>query len=783
MRWSALAFTLMLCSLALAPQAAAQTGPTLAISYFDNNSKDPELDVLRKGFADWLITDLSGVEGIQLVERDKLEQLVKELELGQSKFIDPKTAGKLGKGLAAQYILTGSYLVIHGQVRLDARLLKVETSAIVMAEKVSGAKDDLLSLAPQLAAKLAPTLGVSMSDSSGRAKVAAGSAKISLEAFTSYSRGLAASDAGDFETATKQLKAASKTTPGFTLAKTRYKEALKKLYEARAKRTTLFDTSREQLLKSADTFLKKGPVTKRTSKSLRPRLLGYRAIRGIYLMSVLQKTLKAEYAKLRRNERAKKRGRVPLGKAKEYKEFIRLYINNQMALVDDLVTIGAHGASQQIAIEKRDFERAEVLKLETTDSGFAGSKWQADSYPKFTRMNAAHAAADTALFILTGQITDDSGAYKQAVLPAPATLDPTLIPDAIGLLQTSLRESTGFQVGVLKEWNMRLVASLNYACGNHDEALEQWQAILDQYPGSDSFDMLEASIKHLLGVENCQRNDCFDAALAGDPASITSCQRKIPWAEEMKKKQAGQLDPRNPTPFYAQKCQSGDMAQCNNLAVSFAKGQGVAKDTSRARGLYKMACSGGYMMSCTNLGTYYLNGTGGLTKDPSQAASLYTKACDGGQMGACARLAVQYNLGEGVPKDPKRARDLNKRACDAQEKIACENLSGSYNNLGWADLTKGKFKAAETHLNTALKFSPKSPVAQLNLSHALLFQGRYEAAWKIIERWKDRPCPWDQFDTWSALVLADYGEFEKTGVVPRSHREKFESFKGRLKGR
>ena len=47
-------------------------------SYFDNNSKDPELDVLRKGFADWLITDLSGVEGIQLVERDKLEQLVKE---------------------------------------------------------------------------------------------------------------------------------------------------------------------------------------------------------------------------------------------------------------------------------------------------------------------------------------------------------------------------------------------------------------------------------------------------------------------------------------------------------------------------------------------------------------------------------------------------------------------------------------------------------------------------------------------------------------------------------
>ena len=49
-----------------------------------------------------LITDLSNVKSIQIVEREKLESLLKEIELGEGKFIDPNTAQKLGKGLGGR---------------------------------------------------------------------------------------------------------------------------------------------------------------------------------------------------------------------------------------------------------------------------------------------------------------------------------------------------------------------------------------------------------------------------------------------------------------------------------------------------------------------------------------------------------------------------------------------------------------------------------------------------------------------------------------------------------
>ena len=70
---------------------------TIAISYFDNTSGSEQYNPLSKGLADMLITDLSNVKSIQIVEREKLESLLKEIDLGESKFIDPNTAQKLGK--------------------------------------------------------------------------------------------------------------------------------------------------------------------------------------------------------------------------------------------------------------------------------------------------------------------------------------------------------------------------------------------------------------------------------------------------------------------------------------------------------------------------------------------------------------------------------------------------------------------------------------------------------------------------------------------------------------
>ena len=128
-------FSLLVLLFATCSSLLAET-KTIAISYFDNTSGLEQYNPLSKGLADMLITDLSNVKSIQIVEREKLESLLKEIDLGEGKFIDPNTAQKLGKGLGADYILTGAFLSIDPMMRIDARIMEVATGKIIGAEEM-----------------------------------------------------------------------------------------------------------------------------------------------------------------------------------------------------------------------------------------------------------------------------------------------------------------------------------------------------------------------------------------------------------------------------------------------------------------------------------------------------------------------------------------------------------------------------------------------------------------------------------------------------------------------
>jgi TolB-like protein len=126
-----------------------QTPKTLAILPFENNSvTDPELyHPLTKGLSAMLITDLSNnVSTLKLIERNKVQSLLKEIALSQSGSIDKSTAIRAGKILGAQAITFGSFMVLEEQVRIDARIVKVETSEVLMAESILGRSDNFIDL-------------------------------------------------------------------------------------------------------------------------------------------------------------------------------------------------------------------------------------------------------------------------------------------------------------------------------------------------------------------------------------------------------------------------------------------------------------------------------------------------------------------------------------------------------------------------------------------------------------------------------------------------------------
>ena len=219
---------------------------TIAISYFDNTSGIEKYNPLSKGLADMLITDLSNIESIQIVEREKLESLLKEIELGDSKFIDPNTAQSLGKGLGADYILTGAFLSIDPMMRIDSRIMEVSTGKIIGGEEVTGQGNDFFSLEKKLASLLIERLELDIN-------LEENTSEIDLDAVLDYSEAIDLDDKGFKEEASEKLKKLASEFPDFKDVASKLDEIRLWMDQLREERSRMLDEMIESKLSGLDT--------------------------------------------------------------------------------------------------------------------------------------------------------------------------------------------------------------------------------------------------------------------------------------------------------------------------------------------------------------------------------------------------------------------------------------------------------------------------------------------------------------------------------------------------
>lgn len=186
---------------------------TLAILPFDNNSiTEPEKYApLSNGLAAMLITDLNKNESVlTVIERNKIKSILKEIALGQLGGVDQSTAIEAGKILGAQSIGFGSFTVMGDIIRIDVRIIKVESSELVMAESVSGEIKNFMALETDLAIKIANALKTSL-------KKLPGKSKSSIDAALYFSKGIDAMDKGNKKVAQKLFNKAIKLDPTYKL--------------------------------------------------------------------------------------------------------------------------------------------------------------------------------------------------------------------------------------------------------------------------------------------------------------------------------------------------------------------------------------------------------------------------------------------------------------------------------------------------------------------------------------------------------------------------------------
>ncbi len=189
---------------------------TIAILYFDNSSNNSNLDALKKGLADMLISDLSNLNMLQVVEREKLEEVLAELSLSNTKNFDSGTQQKIGKLLGAETILFGSFFEMFGQFRIDAKIVKTETGEILKAEGVNGVTSDFMKMEKQLVWKIAKGLDIRFSEKEEATIMA--SEEVTYQATLAYAQGLELYDKGEKSEALNKFNEALKLSPNFQRA-------------------------------------------------------------------------------------------------------------------------------------------------------------------------------------------------------------------------------------------------------------------------------------------------------------------------------------------------------------------------------------------------------------------------------------------------------------------------------------------------------------------------------------------------------------------------------------
>jgi TolB-like protein len=199
----------------------------LSVLSFEDRTRLPEFAWLRKGLADMLITDLSQAPGLEVVQRERLEDVMREQSLQATGRVRDKSAVRIGRLTGATVILLGSASRVGDVLRLDAHLLDVERGTVLGAASVNGGMDDVLALEKQLVARL---LGFLQRD--GPRMTPSGPPVRSPDA-KKFTRDVEGADRDDIDEAAAEFEAALRNGPPYADAERRYELALRKIDTAR----------------------------------------------------------------------------------------------------------------------------------------------------------------------------------------------------------------------------------------------------------------------------------------------------------------------------------------------------------------------------------------------------------------------------------------------------------------------------------------------------------------------------------------------------------------------
>jgi len=208
----------------LGPDIGAKT---VAIMYFNNKTGQKGLDPLQKGLTLMLITDLSSVEGLHVVERVRLQALTEEMGLGVSGLVGSDTVPRVGKLLGARWLVGGDILEkALIPIHIDSSILAVPESRVIGQPTAEGILEEFFKIEKYLLFRIIEHLQIELAPE--EIAVLEKPLTTNIKALLDLFKAIHESDQGNYKLAERYYERVLKRDPGISSAEV-YLEELRSL--------------------------------------------------------------------------------------------------------------------------------------------------------------------------------------------------------------------------------------------------------------------------------------------------------------------------------------------------------------------------------------------------------------------------------------------------------------------------------------------------------------------------------------------------------------------------
>lgn len=163
---------------------------------------------IGKAISAMLVTEFSGREGLRVLERQNMQDILNEQKLSLSGRVDESSVAEIGKILGVQYVFRGAVISMGAELRVDIRATDVETSEILTVMKKNDKTENLLDVVVWVADEFSKKLN--LTPPSGRPEIEPMPVRATIE----FSRGVDFEDKGDTAKAIEHYEAALAAYPG-----------------------------------------------------------------------------------------------------------------------------------------------------------------------------------------------------------------------------------------------------------------------------------------------------------------------------------------------------------------------------------------------------------------------------------------------------------------------------------------------------------------------------------------------------------------------------------------